>query len=165
MYDGAPSENLIALELQQGFVDLGYKLFQDREHLKSKFLVQSFFEDTPEIMGLVGKVRVINSGMFMHLWDCDVQVETAKRMIQLLAAEKGAIITGLHFGCSSPGMWKAVKDSPMFIHNEHSLAALWGRCARETGTSWDFQCVVETSEDWLDLDPEALNLRWTAVRL
>ncbi|OJI96677.1 hypothetical protein ASPVEDRAFT_36083 [Aspergillus versicolor CBS 583.65] len=165
VYDGAPSENLIALELQQGFVDLGYKLFQDREHLKSNFLVQSFFEDTPEIMGLAGKVRVINSGMFMHLWDWDAQVKAAKRMIKLLTAEKGAIIAGLHFGCPSPGMWKAVKDSPMFIHNQYSLKGLWDQCAHETGTSWDFQCVVEKSEDWQDLDPEALNLRWTAVRL
>ena len=38
--DGAPSENLIALELQQRFVDLGWKLFRDRRYLKSKFLVQ-----------------------------------------------------------------------------------------------------------------------------
>jgi SAM-dependent methyltransferase len=46
VYDGAPLENLMELELRQDFVDLGNELFQDKSRLKSNFLVQSFFEDT-----------------------------------------------------------------------------------------------------------------------
>ncbi|GIK05079.1 hypothetical protein Aspvir_009178 [Aspergillus viridinutans] len=165
VYDGAPSENLIGLELRQAFVNLGHDLFQDKSDLKSKFLVQSFFADTPELMSLAKRVKVINSGMFMHLWDWEKQSEVAKRMIYLLAPEKGAIITGLHFGSRSAGMWEAVKESPMFVHSPETLKDLWRQCAQETGTFWEFQCVVEEVDYCQDLDSEACNLRWTAERL
>jgi SAM-dependent methyltransferase len=165
VYDGAPSENLIGLELRQAFVDLGHELFQDKSDLKSKFLVQNFFVDTPEITSLAKKVKVINSGMFMHLWDWEKQIEVAKRMIYLLTPDKGAMITGLHFGSRSAGMWEAVKESPMFVHNPETLKDLWGQCAQETGTVWDFRCVVEEVDYCQDLDSEACILRWTAERL
>lgn len=165
VYDGAPSENLIGLELRQDFVDLGYELFRDKLQLKSRFLVQNFFEDTSEIMNLEKDVKIINSGMFMHLWDWENQVQVGKRMIHLLAPERGAIITGLHFGSRSSGMWEAVKDSPMFVHSERTLKDLWDQCAQETGTSWEFRCVVKEVEYCQDLDSEACNLRWTAERL
>lgn len=145
VYDGAPSENLVGLELRQDFVDLGYELFQDKSDLKSEFLVQNFFADTPKIMSLVKKAKVINSGMFMHLWSWEKQIEVAKRMIDLLTPEKGAIITGLHFGSRSAGMWKTVKESPMFVHNPNTLKDLWDQCAQETGTFWDFGALLKKS--------------------
>lgn len=165
VYDAALSENLVGLELRQGIVHLGYELFQDKSELISRFLVQSFFADTTEILSLAKKVNVINSGMFIHLWDWDNQIEVGKRMISLLIPEAGAIITGLHFGSRSAGIWVSVKDSPMFVHNANTLNDLWDQCAQETGTSWNFQCVVTEIDHCQDLDSEACNLRWTAVRL
>jgi hypothetical protein len=103
--------------------------------------------------------------MFMHLWDWEKQIEVAKRMIYLLAPEKGAIITGLHFGSRSAGMWEAVKESPMFVHNSTTLKHLWDQCAQETGTLWDFRCVVKEVDHCQDLDSEACTVRWTAERL
>jgi hypothetical protein len=64
--------------------------------------------------------------MLMHLWDWDKQIEITKRMINLLTPVKGAIITGPHFGSSSAGMWEAVKESPMFVHNADTSKDLWG---------------------------------------
>ncbi|KAI2791638.1 hypothetical protein POX_c04504 [Penicillium oxalicum] len=165
VYDGAPSENLIGLELRGGFVDLGYELFQDKSHLQSQFLVQSFFEDTPKLTSLRGKVKVVNSGMFMHLWGWEKQVEVAKRMMELLVPEEGSMITGLHFGSWSAKMWETMKESPMFVHSPDTLKSLWNQCAQETGTCWEFQCLVEEADDCQDLDSEALKLRWTAKRL
>ncbi|KAJ6095478.1 hypothetical protein N7486_006224 [Penicillium sp. IBT 16267x] len=165
VFDGAPSEKLIGLELRQSFVDLGYELFQDRSSLKSHFLFQSFFEDTPEINRIAKTVKVINSGYFMHMWDCAKQVEIAKRMIHLLSSAKGSIITGVHFGSRSSGKWKSAKNKEMFLHNSDTLNELWQQCARDTATSWDVRCVVEDDEYCRDLDPEACHLRWVAERL
>jgi hypothetical protein len=140
-------------------------LFQDKASLNSQFLVQSFFEDTPEITALAKAVKIMNSGYFMHMWGWDKQVEIAKRMIHLLSSEKGAIVTGVHFGSQSPGKWAAAKNKQMFLHNSDTLNELWQQCARETATSWDFRCVIEDDEYCRDIDPEACHLRWVAERL
>ncbi|KAJ5693230.1 hypothetical protein N7462_002653 [Penicillium macrosclerotiorum] len=109
VHDGAPSENLIGLGLRQAYVDLGNEMFQDESRLKSTFLVQKSFIDTPKIMSLVKKFKVINSGYFMHMWSWERQVEVAKCMIHLLAPEKGATITGVRFGSRSAGKWDAAQ--------------------------------------------------------
>ncbi|KAL4951391.1 hypothetical protein BDW69DRAFT_186459 [Aspergillus filifer] len=165
VHDGAPSENIIGLELRQAYIDLGYELYQDKQTLQFNFLVQSFFTDTPELTNLAGRIDIINSGYFMHMWDRETQLAVAKRMISLLSPEKGSLITGVHFGSRSPGKWEGAKNGVMFLHNAHTLRALWANCARETGTTWDFRCVVEEDEPCRDMDSEACHLRWVAERL
>ncbi|KAL4792772.1 hypothetical protein BDV19DRAFT_391899 [Aspergillus venezuelensis] len=165
VHDGAPPQNLLGLELRQAYVDLGYELYQDKELLESTFLIQSFFTDTPDLTALAGKITIINSGYFMHMWDREKQLAVAKRMISLLSPERGGLITGVHFGSAQAGKWEGARNKVMFLHNVHTLRALWGECARETGTSWDFRCVVEEDESCWDMDSQACHLRWVAERL
>lgn len=96
--DGAPADNLVGLDLMHEYIDLGYELFQDRGKLSSTFIVQDFFEDTPEIDNLARKAKIMNSGYFMHLWTWGTQLNVAKRMMQLVASERGAIFSGSTLG-------------------------------------------------------------------
>ncbi|KAE8413051.1 hypothetical protein BDV36DRAFT_287349 [Aspergillus pseudocaelatus] len=52
-YDGAPSENLVGLDLRNAIIELGYDLFKDRDTLKARFIAQVFFQNTLEIGGLI----------------------------------------------------------------------------------------------------------------
>ncbi|KAB8276555.1 hypothetical protein BDV30DRAFT_246411 [Aspergillus minisclerotigenes] len=96
-YDGAPSENMVGLDLREGVIELGYELFKDKNTLKARFLAQDFFEDTPVLREMMGNVEIVNSGLFMHLWDWAGQVMIGQRMVELLTPQ-GGLITGLHSG-------------------------------------------------------------------
>lgn len=162
--DGAPAEHLIGLDLEHEYIELGYELFNDRSELRSKFLVQDYAEDTLEIRRLAKKVKIINSGYFMHLWDWDTQLNAAKRMINLILPGSGSIITGVHFGSRSAGLWKNVPPGfeAMFLHNQNTLSELWAQAAKETRTKWNFECFIEDDEYCKSLDPEGCRLRWIA---
>ncbi|KAK6835873.1 hypothetical protein RU639_002191 [Aspergillus parasiticus] len=165
--DGAPSVNLIGLDSTEEFINLGFELFNDRSRLGCTFIVQDFFEDTPQLDNLVSRVKVINSSYFMHLFDWDTQLRAAKRMMRLACQEKGTLITGFNFGSHSPRDWDMVPPGlpPQYLHDRRSLARLWGLAARETKTSWSLRSVVEYDEYCSILDPEGFRLRWVAERL
>lgn len=164
--DGAPAENLIGLDVVPEYIDLGYQLFMDRSKQAFTFLIQDFFEDTPEMDDLKQRVKVINSGYFMHLWSWEIQLNAAKHMIQLLSPDKGAIITGVHFGSPSPGMWTKVPPglSPMFLHNKETLSELWIQAGKQTQTTWTIQIAIEHDKHCKDIDSDGYRLRWAVMR-
>lgn len=96
-YDGAPSENLVGLDLRNAVIELGYELFRDRDKLRARFISQNFFQNAPELGEIMGKAEIINSSLFMHLWDRAGQVRIGRRMIELLTPQ-GGLITGWHSG-------------------------------------------------------------------
>lgn len=100
----------------------------------------------------------------MHLFDWDTQLRVAKRMMRLAFQEKGALITGFNFGNHSPRDWDMVPPGlpPQYLHDQRSLASLWGLAARETRMSWSFRSVVEYDENCSILDPEGCRLGWVA---
>lgn len=162
--DGAPGEYLVGLDLEREYIELGYELFNDRSTLRSIFLAQDFNEDTPELSRLARRIKIINSGYFMHLWDWQTQLNAAKRMIRLISPGRGSLITGVHFGSRSAGLWTNVPAGfqAMFLHNQRTLSELWAQAAHETQTKWKFECLVEDDEYCKSLDPEGCRLRWVA---
>lgn len=50
VYDGVPGECLVGLELEAGFIDLGYELFRDRDTLKARFISGSIISDGQEAL-------------------------------------------------------------------------------------------------------------------
>lgn len=164
----APSENLIGLDLRQDFIDLGYELFNDRSTLKTRFLIQDFFVDTPEMADLLGKIDIISTGYFLHSWDWDGQLQCAKRMIQLMSPDQGAMMTGIQFGSHATGLWSTtptgVDAGPMFLHDDQTLSKLWGQAARETQTSWEVQVTTEEDQECASFDPQGCHLRWVVTR-
>ena len=167
VHDGAPAENLIGLDLESDYINLGFELFNDRETLRSTFLAQDFAEDTPELVSLAKKVKVINSGYFMHLWTWEKQLGAAKRMIQLLSPGSGSIITGVHFGSRSAGITTNVVPGleGIYIHSRESLAELWSQAGKETQTQWNFYCVEEEDDYCKEYNPEGCRLRWTVEEM
>jgi hypothetical protein len=168
VYEGAPSENLVGLDLRQDFIDLGYDLFKDRSTLRARFLIQDFFADTPELVDLCGKIDIINSGYFLHSWDWDGQLQCATRMIQLMSPEQGAMMTGIQFGSHATGLWSTtpsgVDAGPMFLHDDQTLRKLWNQAAHATQTSWDVQITMEEDPECTSFDPRGCHLRWVVTR-
>ncbi|KAB8225187.1 hypothetical protein BDV33DRAFT_187768 [Aspergillus novoparasiticus] len=140
-YDGAPSESMVGLDLREEVIELG------------------LFEDTPVLRELMGKIEIINSGLFMHLWDWAGQVRIGQRMIELLTPQ-GGLITGLHSGGRESGNHKAEGWIERFIHNEMSFRRIWVEIERLTGAHCTLEISAREGKRYRPDDQPALRLQW-----
>ncbi|KAH8904619.1 hypothetical protein BR93DRAFT_826818 [Coniochaeta sp. PMI_546] len=143
VYDGVPSENLAGIELEAGFIDLGYELFRDRDTLKSKFAVGTILDDTSTVLKeLEGQFDVVQLGMILHLVTCEEQVKVFKHAIRLLKTEGDVAIigqaTGNLDGTASPS-WR--KNT--FRHNVETFKKLISEVSEETGTRWNVKASLD----------------------
>src|ERR1700761_9762694 len=84
VFNGALAENLYGSDLRQEFLELGYKLFNDRATLKSKFIAADVFDPSSGLLQLKGQLSIVYAGAFFHLFVYDEQVAVAKRILELL---------------------------------------------------------------------------------
>lgn len=164
-FDGAPSENLYGLDLYSELMELGYELFRDRETLKATFLAQDFFEDTPLLWKIDGRLGAINSGYFMHLWDWEGQVKLGLRMVKMLASgqDEGGLLVGVHFGQKQPLTVKMDDGREMFVHSRDSLLKLWGEVEGLAGRKLRVEAAVEDDERCKIYSPHTVRLRWSVL--
>jgi len=134
-YDGAPSDNMYGSDLQPEFFELGYKLFNDRNKLRAKFLSADIFDPASALSSLSGKVDIVYAGSFFHLWGLEKQKQVSKIVVRLLRPEPGSLILGRQMGAENA----EEGDSPtgtMFRHNVESFKQLWKEIGDELGVSF-----------------------------
>jgi SAM-dependent methyltransferase len=122
--DGAPSENIYGCDLQSSFIDLGYKLFNDRDKLRTKFLVADIFDPSSPLKDLQGSVDMVYTGSFFHLWGLQGQREVSKAVALLLRPTSGSMIVGRQMGAVDAHE-KTSDTGTMFRHNADSFKKLW----------------------------------------
>jgi 2-polyprenyl-3-methyl-5-hydroxy-6-metoxy-1,4-benzoquinol methylase len=130
--DGAPSENIYGCDLQSDFIDLGYKLFKDRDTLRTKFLVADIFDPSSPLWGLQGQMDIIYTGSFFHLWGLQQQREVSRAVASLLRPQLGSMILGRQMG-SVEAFEKTSATGTMFRHNVDSFKKLWKEIGDEIG--------------------------------
>jgi SAM-dependent methyltransferase len=143
VHDGAPSENTYASDLKANFWDLGYDMFLDKSSLKTKFLEADIFDADSPLKQLDGKIDIINTASFFHLFDRDDQVKAAKRVVQLLKPVPNALIVGRQGGKPEAGSFShLMKNMTAFWHNVESWKDMWKQVGEETGTEWKVEAVL-----------------------
>lgn len=101
VFDGAPDENLTGSELEPAFVELGYKLFRDRQKPGATFKTGDFF--SADVGGLKGQsFDYIYGGAFFHLLTWEEQVGAMSRAVGLLKQKPGSMILGWQTGAEKP---------------------------------------------------------------
>ncbi|KAK0341756.1 hypothetical protein LTR02_017117 [Friedmanniomyces endolithicus] len=65
VFDGAPASNLTGVELEQGFLDLGYELLLDRGRFRVPLIAGDFFEPIPGLEK--GSFDMIHAAFFLSL--------------------------------------------------------------------------------------------------
>ncbi|OIW26841.1 methyltransferase [Coniochaeta ligniaria NRRL 30616] len=143
VYDGVPSENLAGIELEAGFVELGYELFRDRDTLKSRFAVGTILdEDWVVLKEWEGQYDVVQLGMILHLFTWEEQARVFEHAIRLLKREGDVAIigqaTGNLDGIASPS-WR--KNT--FRHNAETFGKLISEVERSTGTRWEVTASLD----------------------
>ena len=169
--DGAPGQNMYAVDLSSDFWELGYVLFKDRERLDAKLIVADVLasdDGNGDLEALKAKVDIIHAGSFFHLFDWDSQAEALKRLVSL--TRKGALMVGHQTG-RKPAKRTLIGGEPRFYHDEESWRSLWSTVGEATGTTWKIEVEVGEHDilglkqdgfDWMG--PYAKALRFVATR-
>lgn len=116
--DGYPASNILGCDLRQAFIDLGFRLYQDKESNVINFFVSDIFDvpitsptttvDFPvseikELAQLRNRLTHVYTGALFHLFDEPTQYAIALRIGFLLKRETGAVVFGRHQGLEKAG--------------------------------------------------------------
>ena len=147
--DGAPSENLWGADLRPEFFELGYKLFRDKDTLKSKFIAADIFDPSSALSDLDGNIDIIYAGSFLHLFGYADQVTICKRIVKLLRDKKDSLLLGRQVGNveSSEHVHRTNQKETMFRHNSESFRKMWDEVGEATGTKWRVETELLMPEE------------------
>ena len=169
--DGAPGGNMHAIDLSSDFWELGYVLFRDRERLEAKLIIANVLaadDGDAELTALKGKVDVIHTGSFFHLFDWSEQAVALNRLVDL--THVGSLLVGHQTG-REPAKSTLIGGEPRFYHDEESWRKMWNEVGEATGTTWDLEVEVGEhdllglkQDDFVWMGPFARALRFVATR-
>jgi len=157
VFDGVPGGNLVGVELHQGFIDLGFELFRDREGGDGegygdgkggqrgkgglRFYQGDLLADGGVWDLLDGGFDVVNLGMLLHCFTWEEQVRVLERCVGLLKTGKGVSIVGITCG-TVDGRVEELAGKKVPAHNEETFGRLVKEVAEKTKTEWevDVEC-------------------------
>lgn len=118
--DGYPGKNVIACDLRDDFIKIGFKLFGDAGSCPITFITGDIFDVTlsiaqmemtgtsqlrsiSDLSQLKGRLQHIYAGALFHLFDEETQYAIATRLSVLLRRTPGSVIFGRHQGKEEAG--------------------------------------------------------------
>jgi SAM-dependent methyltransferase len=146
-FDGAPSENLIGVDTEANFLELGYELFRDRDTLKSHFYTQDVFAEG-FLSEWHGKIDIIFLGSFLHLFSFDKQKAVVAQIEKLLKKRRGSLVFGRHMAAENGGSFrKNALGWDLYHHSPETIRQLFDEDPEGT---WkvDSELVTYGSEGW-----------------
>lgn len=138
VYDGAPQENIISGDLRAEFWQLGYRLFRDKDKFHGRFFQGDIF-DEHYLEELEGKIDIIHTSAFFHLFTLPRQKILMSRLLRLVSTKPGAIIFGRQAGCTIPcQLQNSLRPGEgLYMHSEESFKEVWETVAGQG--DWDIQ--------------------------
>lgn len=159
IYDGAPAENCFGSDISEIFLDLGYKLFNDADRMRGRFMVANIFkldedvDDHAKLNKMKGDIDILYVSSFFHLFSLAAAIDLGVIVVSLLRPVKGSVVVGRQAGTTQPGEnadSAAMDGGKQYRHNVASMTDMWNEIGRRTGTSWK----VEGSLDELEIGPQ-----------
>lgn len=158
-YAGVPPSRLLAVDLHQELLDIGFEMFLDRDKLaEATFLTADVLktdnddddddEDNEGLRALRGQATMIHAANFFHLFSWEQQVVAGINAAQFLRADaEEAFVFGRHIGSLKPG--KRVGPTivnagarDLFMHDQTTFQALWDEVGKATGTTWTVEVGI-----------------------
>ncbi|KAL9091231.1 MAG: hypothetical protein Q9159_001526 [Coniocarpon cinnabarinum] len=99
--DGASSENVFGIDIEQGFLDQSHVLFRDADKVPPITLVAENMLNanlSSSLQPLVEKMDIIYMAKFLHLFDIDQQHNIMRKAVKLLRRKPDSMIIGSQIG-------------------------------------------------------------------
>lgn len=148
--DGAPSENLFGADLEGSFWELGYELFQDRQTLKTRFFRADIFDENSELKELEGKLDIVYTGSFFHLFGYDKQVQASKNVARFLKAQPGSLVVGRQVGGIKAGEREHRTNrngGTMYRHDVKSFQKMWTDVGNDLGLKFSIDARLHARDE------------------
>ncbi|KAI3396955.1 hypothetical protein diail_11355 [Diaporthe ilicicola] len=149
-YDGVPPENLTGVDIAGDLMELGYRLFCDRDTLRARFTVADVFagdgddgDDHGVWAGLQARgADVVHCSAFFHLFTLAEQQTAARHIARLV--RPGGVVVGRQSGSVAPGNVPAIQQGTFsYRHDVDTFAALWNGAGEATGTRWRVEGTLD----------------------
>lgn len=146
VYDGAPQGSAAGAELNSGFIELGYELFNDRDRFNGPIVAANILEplEGSSLAEMIGSLDVVQLGMILHLFTWDEQVAAFENAIKLLKKEVSTLVigqaTGHLDGVETGGAW----GRKTFKHNVDTFKELVQDVGKRTSTEWTIKAELDT---------------------
>ncbi|KAI1422601.1 hypothetical protein F5Y12DRAFT_717186 [Xylaria sp. FL1777] len=148
VYDGAPSERLIGVDIVN-FSDLSYELFRDRDRFHGRFIEADFLSSSPELLALKGQIDIVVVSQLLHQWDWENQAKALETLITFTKPAPGSSIVGNQIG-NTVAQSVSVERLPSVTtwrHNQESLAKMFEVAGKATGSRWETEAWLRSSSE------------------
>ena len=144
VYDGVLPEQIVGIELQQGFVDLGFELFRDGGRMATRFIITDVLaHDDDKLVDMHDSFDTVHIGHVLHLFNREQQVRFLQRVIRLCRNQAGVLIVGHCIGNVNAGPATGAMGSGSMRHNVESWAAIWDELSKLTNSRWELRTVLD----------------------
>ena len=89
-----PAANVYGLDMERGYIELGYDLFGDRKTLASKFIVADVLDLRSDLGEVQCKMVILFLLLFLHLWNWKDQVWVLRWLVSLGEDKNGMLFLG-----------------------------------------------------------------------
>jgi SAM-dependent methyltransferase len=177
-----PSQNLYAIDLEEGFFEVGYNLFRDKDRLNSYFFPADILSKDSELDQLKRKVDIIWIGAVLHLFSWENQVKAVKNMLRLLSPHPHSLIVGRVLGNTHTGEWAVGgvgtenrgSRVTYYGHNKDTFKKMFHEATDAMGEKWQIEVesiplkiddFVKVSGAEGSLPEGSIDLRFVATKL
>lgn len=142
---GIRTHRLYGVDLQPGFLNIGYDLFRDKDTSQATFIAADMLERDESLAPLHGKMDIIYAANFFHLFERHDQIKAAKQMIKLLNKDNpDVLVFGKNQGIAGKDDgWKK------YILDAQGWRDLWMQVGAETGTEWTTELELAVDNNWI----------------
>jgi len=144
-FDGVPGDRLVGMELEQGFIDLGFELFRDKKKFQGAMIAANVLDSSFDSLfeAMAGRFEVVHAASFFHLADWDLQVQVAIKILKMMKDQIGVIVMGRQVGSTNPRSHAAHSGHMRYLHDPTSLQKQWDEIGEKTSTKWEVKSWVD----------------------
>ncbi|KAJ5389684.1 uncharacterized protein N7496_000752 [Penicillium cataractarum] len=172
-------EQLFGCDLEQVFIDLGYRLFRDTDRLKASFAVgdlnadEATFNDGEPFQKLHGKIDIVFASSLLHMWDWDTQFKVATRLVKICRPKSGVMITGRQMRSTKGDHYTmtGMKDNAVhYRHDPETMERFWAAVGEATQSCWKVEAglywneEIDQTKDMPWADEKMRMMWWCATR-
>ncbi|KAL8957979.1 MAG: hypothetical protein Q9193_004874 [Seirophora villosa] len=135
-YDGAPTRNCTAVDLEPRFFDISEDLFRDHGRLEGSFVGADIFDAEEKLWTkLEGSVDIVHASSLFHLFGLERQRRIACLTSRLVKPGPGSLVLGLQLAAKEKAEHIPIfnEQEPSFCHSLGSMQAMWDDAGREVG--------------------------------